>query len=662
MPVVYDLETYPNIFTAYFVDYNSDAQICFEISDRVNHLEQLIYYLARLREHQVEMIGFNNLNFDYPILHEIMTQYPNVNLDLIYQKAQSIIKSKDQFTAIRPFEVLIPQIDLFKIHHFDNKAKLTSLKVIEINMQSPTVVDLPFDPGTYLDDTEKDVLIRYNGHDTSETKRFARHSQAKIEFRRYLSQKYGKDLMNHNDTKIGKDYFINALEAQRPGSCYTRANGRREPVQTHRHNIALRNLIFPYVNFTHPEFNRIKDFLSAQVIEHTKGVFKDLACTINGFPFVFGTGGIHGSITNEAVFANDTHDIVDLDVTSYYPSLAISNRVYPAHLGEIFCDIYEDVRKQRQEYPKKTPENEMLKLALNGVYGDSNNPYSPFFDSAYMLTITINGQLLLCMLAEQLMLIPGLRMLQINTDGLTVHCPKRFSSRLESVMEWWQETTRLQLEKSLYKRMFIRDVNSYIAETDDGKIKRIGAYAHETAAENPSTRERAWHANHSALIVPKAAEAYLLNGRDPYEFIMGWNNGFDFLLRQKVPRGSKLVLVDAHGNETQIQGTTRYFVANNGYDLVKLSPPKAGCREGDFKRKNGISDYEYHTIKSQLPAGMWDERIHTKNKSKYETRRMGFNVGWKVIECNDIRNFDPSNLNINFYVEETHKLAKMVST
>jgi len=50
----------------------------------------------------------------------------------------------------------------------------------------------------------------------------------------------------------------------------------------------------------------------------------------------------------------------------------------------------------------------MLKLALNGTFGDSNNIYSVFYDPQFTMAITVNGQLMLCMLAERLMTIPGL--------------------------------------------------------------------------------------------------------------------------------------------------------------------------------------------------------------------------------------------------------------
>src|SRR5699024_7429724 len=134
------------------------------------------------------------------------------------------------------------------------------------------------------------------------------------------------------------------------------------------------------------------------------------------------------------------------------------------------------VYQQRKGYAKGTAENAMLKLALNGVYGDSNNQYSPFYDPQYTMSITINGQLLLCMLAEALMQADAVQMIQINTDGLTIRCPRNLQPWVQQVQAWWEKMTSLELEAAEYSRMFIRDVNNYVAEYTDGKLKRKGAY------------------------------------------------------------------------------------------------------------------------------------------------------------------------------------------
>jgi hypothetical protein len=123
------------------------------------------------------------------------------------------------------------------------------------------------------------------------------------------------------------------------------------------------------------------------------------------------------------------------------------------------------------------------------------------------------------------------------------------------------------------------------------------------------------------------------------------------MLRAKAPRGSVI-----HIGDKPQQRITRYYVAKRGEPMIKRSPPVAGATPGDWKRKNGISDGEYYAVLHSIPAGTWDARIHTANKSKYDDREMSIHAGWHVVECNRADQFDRSNVNFDFYIEEARKL------
>jgi hypothetical protein len=652
--VIYDEEIYPNVFTMAVKQAHVDAWWEFEISNRVNDLDRLCEFIAWLQSINGRMIGFNNHGFDYPVLHYILTCSPS-NLE-IYNFSQAVLHASDDEKykyLIWDDQQIVQQLDLFKIHHFDNKAKMTGLKMLEFNMRMNSVEDLPFEPGRVLTSDEIDTLRSYGRYDVVATEKFYIESKNLITFREELTEKYNRNFLNHNDTKIGKDYFIMELERTNPGACYYKdANGKRQKRQTWRHSIALNDVIFPYISFNHPGFTAVLDWLKNKTIQQTKGVFtkipvvelgnlvnfselttnrrtkqqtvKNLHTVVNGFRFDFGTGGIHGSIDGQTVRSDDTHDLIDIDVASYYPNLAIANRLYPEHLGEQFCAIYLDVYNQRKTYAKGSAENAMLKLALNGVYGDSNNRFSPFYDPAYTMAITINGQLLLCMLAEHLMAISGLQMIQINTDGVTVRLPKTKRSELESVCSWWEKFTCLELEFADYSAMFIRDVNNYLAVYDDGKIKRKGAFAWKfdtVAGLNKGVGDLDWHQNHSALIIPMAAEMALVHGIDPAALIKHHTCEFDFMLRAKIPRSSRLVLFD-DGNETQLPNMTRYYIARRGGSLVKIMPPL--------------------------------------ERAPDQERRIGIDVGWRAAECNNMAAFDRANLNFDYYIQGAEKLIDSV--
>ena len=566
--IIFDLETYPNIFTATFVKASGEDMVTFECSTRKNETKGLLDYLRACIKNKFRLVGFNNNGFDYPVLHEMLTEAVAYKLtkreyvitpDKMYQLAQSQIESfKGEFGhTIRTTEMFIPQLDLFKIHHFDNKAKSTSLKMLEFNMLSENIEDLPYAVGTYLTDSQMDNLIFYNKHDVHETRNFYLKSIPMIKFRDELSKKYNRDFTNHNDTKIGKDYFIMKLEDEGV-ECYSFKGGKRKINQSRRNIINLGECLFDYYDFVRPEFIAVKNWFAQQKITETKGVFTDieehdlgevvnyaelttrrqklfkepteevlaelknkrpyswieveelkaledlkdsegnvvyetvvdskgkekqkkirvpkksywwnwrvatcLNVVIDGFRFDFSQGGLHGSVLNKIIEEDSEYEIWDWDVSSFYPNLAISNRFYPEHLGEVFCDIYEDVYNQRKSFAKGTPENAMLKLALNGTYGESNNAFSCFYDPKYTMITCINGQLSLSLIID-MWIREGLdfSMLMANTDGVTIKVNKKQLNLMQKVAEDWQNKLKLTLEKVQYKKMCIRDCNNYLS-------------------------------------------------------------------------------------------------------------------------------------------------------------------------------------------------------
>jgi len=664
--IVYDIESFPNCFTFSMEMLRSDTKATWEISEFRDDSVQLMDFFRWLSQCQVPMIGFNNINYDYPICHMLYGGSRKGYIDA-YQKTTEIIEGNDKFGhIIWADNRFAPQIDLFKLHHFDNRARSTGLKSLQINMRSESVVDMPVENGTVLTKQQIDeLLIPYNLHDVTETKRFTLFSEEAIQFRINMIDKFGLEVLNWNDTKIGEQTVIQKLGDD---LCYDRSSGKRKMRQTPRSTIALKNIIFPYIKFDTPEFKRVHEYMSEQVLRaeelsideftsiKTKGVFTDLSANLGGVQFHYGVGGIHGSVENKRIEAGGDWIIRDIDVAALYPSIAIKNNLAPHHLGAPFVKIYSELPKERKRWQvekgKKCPEANALKLASNGVYGKSNSIYSVFYDPQFTMSVTINGQLLLSMLIEKLIAVPTLRIIQANTDGVTYYIDKNHEPEAARVCSMWEIQTMLTLESTDYKRMWIKDVNNYIAESLDGSLKLKGAYwtpdpcnyHHSIADAQPVS----WHKNFSNVVSVRAAVAHMVHGVDIEMFIRNCINSFDFMCAVKVKRSDLLLW-----GLQPMQRNTRFYISTDGESLVKRMPSVGPA--GQFKKANDVPDHEYKRVMNET-GGQWDERVCTKNKSKYEARETAINAGYKVTVCNDSRQFRFDNVNYNFYINESKKL------
>lgn len=571
--IVYDIEIFPNFFYVLCKDISNDALFSFEISPVKDERIELLKFLSTTDK---LLIGFNNLKFDWPLLMQfenIVTRYQNIPANLLTtslkNKANSLITSNYSFNNPR-----ILQIDLLKLNHYDNKARMISLKGLEFNMRMMNVQELPFEHTTILTEDEMCVVRDYCGNDIDATTKLSDISKPLIEDRFTSSYHYKTDLLNYNNPKIGEFILISKLKEKL---------GKEDLGKTPRESINLGEIVFDYVVFDSPAFDNLLTWFKSKTITSTKGVFteipieeveslkpninikltkkvflKKLNVVHKGFEFTFGTGGIHGA--EEGIFlSNDTHVIMSCDVSSLYPNIAIRNRLYPEHLGEEFCNIYEEIYEERKKYPKTHPQNGNLKLALNGAYGKSNCEFSPLYDPKFTMSITLNGQLLLSMLSEKLMNIPDSKMIMINTDGLEIMIPRTEVDNYYEICKSWELLTKLSLEYAVYDKLIISNCNSYIGIFDNGKVKKKSAY--ETEPE--------LHKNHSRLVVPKAIEAFYLYGTPIEEFIRNHTDIFDFFLRVKLNKDSRLIAVK-EDESLNLPRLTRYLVTTTGYTLIKV--------------------------------------------------------------------------------------------
>lgn len=126
---IYDIECLRNIFTYTGYCPKEDKYYQFIICPWKNEIKELYNHLTTRK---IIQVGYNNEGYDYPIIHHIINRYKeryeySSGMDIamaLYDKSQEIIEQ--EFSTIADRNKFIPQIDLYRIHHFNNKARTAS--------------------------------------------------------------------------------------------------------------------------------------------------------------------------------------------------------------------------------------------------------------------------------------------------------------------------------------------------------------------------------------------------------------------------------------------------------------------------------------------------------------------------------------------------------
>lgn len=397
----YDIETLKSYFSCAFINVDSQEKWFFEVYEVKDYtINQVIPLLSFLKTCQ-GLIGYNNLCFDYPILHRLLENERKVItmsikdlLKYIYGLAQSLIDNQSKFkTKIPEKDCKIPQLDLLEMNYFNSKARFVSLKQLEFVMRYPNVQDMPYKHDIIIENQEQAKEIAdYNFNDVDATLKFYHSCEKAIKLRKDLSKQYGINMLNHSDTNLGKEAFAYEL---------TRDMGitRQElnKMGTPREIIDVgKEVLLPMIEFKTEGFKALLEFYKLQKIDTLKGFFKDikkdrpgynlikefsssdnikkngtleaLAIKFKNHTYVYGNGGIHSHFKGKIVKACDKYCLLDVDVSSYYPNLSILFGFKPEHLGEVFMKIYKSIYKMRLDFPKGTVENAIAKLMLNSSY------------------------------------------------------------------------------------------------------------------------------------------------------------------------------------------------------------------------------------------------------------------------------------------------------
>ena len=569
---VIDYETLIDCTILVAEHYTGEQKHVFSISSMGNQLPELVNFLEANKKNDEWHISFNGLSFDSQITEYILRNktmlltLTGVEVaGLVYKKAQDIIYRQEnkEFSEFSERDLSIRQIDVFKLNHWDNPAKRSSLKWIQFSMDWHNLLDMPIHHTTKIETKEQlDTVITYCINDVKSTKQIMHLSKEQIMLRKSLTSEYKIPLFSASEPRISKELFLMFLSEEMGVKKYDLRN-----LRTKRDLIKVKDIILSYTKFKTKPFQMLLDNFNDLVINarDTKGGFK-YHMTYKGVQTDFGLGGAHGCTKSGVYESSDSMIIMSSDVTSFYPNLAIRNKWSPAHLPkEIFCDKYEWFFEERKKLPKKDPKNYVYKIILNSTYGLSNDENSFLYDPEFTMRITINGQLTLMMLYEMLSEgIPGSVPLMQNTDGVEMIIPVEHKQRYLDICAEWEKITNLQLEHDQYTKMIIGDVNNYIAVNTAGKSKCKGRFEYDNLA---------LHKNKSHLIIPKALYAYFVDDILPEQFLQDNRNIFDYCAGVKIKGDwafQQTCIINREITRQTLQKTLRYYISTKGCKIYKV--------------------------------------------------------------------------------------------
>lgn len=513
--LVLDCEVYPDYFLALFTSMTMGAVAYVECVDGqpLAHADAL-----RLRWilENFQTTGFNSLGYDLTMcalaLAGLHTGQLKVASDeIIVQGA----RPADVLRARKVKRLKVDHVDIIEVCPLD-----ASLKTYAGRVHAPKLQDLPFRPEVVLGPERRAIVRWYCVNDTVSTAFVRQHQQDHVDLRIQLSNQYRIDLRSKSDAQLAEAIIANEIQ---------RVTGKRPqpPGPTSAVGLTFRYRPPAYISFQTDELQTALAEMSAAEI--TVGPTGHCICpkeiegrtvTVGGKVYKVGMGGLHSQEKRQAVVADTRTRVIDRDVTGYYPNLILKNGFTPPHLGHTFLvalqslvnrrtsakEVLKTLDKGHGLYEKTNAEAGGLKIASNGIFGKTSDPWSIVYSPPMMVQTTITGQLSLLMAIEALEL-SGIPVVSANTDGIVVACPRERYDHMEAIFAGWERVTSLETEETEYRGLYSRDVNSYIAVTLDGKTKTKGAYCERGSAQNSVLSK-----NPDVLVVSDAVQAYLAKG------------------------------------------------------------------------------------------------------------------------------------------------------
>lgn len=593
MIVVYDLETLKDFFLYVDIDLDNNFHV-FEISKFKDQSAELRKHIRTLKA----QIGFNNLGFDAQV-QQYFLGLPVDTKDLagvLHDYSDKLIERINKERSFPDYwerDLAVRQVDLFKIWHFDNEARKTSLKWIQYMTDWHNIEDMPYDHTRTVDTREDaDMIIDYCKNDCLSTKHFYNITKGdtelilykgkdKLQLRKDVGKEFGFKPTNFSDVKIGDQINkVNYMKAT--GYDYYKIKDLK--LGAVRRSFTFGECFPSYTHFDTPEMNalmdRIRD-IKVNVTEKQEYPFK-----FDDVKYTFAKGGLHSNDWQRIIAPGNNQILRDADVGSMYPNAIRKRGLYPAHLGPKWLEGYTSIIQMRLDAKKKYKETkdkryesiqEAFKLALNGgSFGKLGEPSNWQYDPKAGNSVTIGCQIDLLMLIEDLVM-SGIKIISANTDGVLCLFDRSQEDHYYKICKDWEKEVGNAdlgvLEFCDYQLFAQRSVNDYIALLTEDSAKKSGKDVKQKGKSFSTEHEL--NRNKSFKIIPIALNEYFTKGISPRFTITNHKNIMDFCCGL---RTTGQWFLEARGTykgdfiKKRLQKTNRYYISNQGFKLYKCNP------------------------------------------------------------------------------------------
>ena len=573
--IVYDIEIFPNVFHLTAKNTETQQYYFFEISERKNQLTELVDFF---RNKQVIFCGYNNKNYDDTIMNYIIdyrnilsTKAYYITCNSLFNLSKTIVESNDEESEKLKrwrYKNYFYSMDLLTMQ-FSKKLRV-GLKTMQVTMQYKNVYEYEEDFNLFLPKDKIDKMIEYNINDVDSTEELLNRLKDQIELRLFIEQEHGIDCLSMDSVKMAETFLLQKY-SEMSGIPKDVIKEMRSPMDY----IPLKDVILPFIRYKNPKLQDVLEDMKKQIVYSKERKGYEKRFVLSNTVYSIGVGGIHSINTPGIFLPNDDEHIGHADVTSMYPSFLIKYKWGPRHLGNLFCDIFENIYDERVE-AKRTGQkikNLFLKIVLNSPTGKMQQEVSWMYDPFNVFKIRINGQLILLMLVDRLLDL-GCEIIQVNTDGVVYKAKNSLRDRIQEAISEVEQITRLNFEVDEYEAFYQYAVNDYFGVLKGGEIEEKGMFITKTKLGKGL----------APVVIPKAVIAYFTSGTPVTEFIEKDKDIRDFLMSQAVDRKFKV----EYGDEP-IQRINRFYASTNGRYLYKVKEENDELKYTNMLTKSGVT-------------------------------------------------------------------------